>query len=296
MKKILYLIAISAAAVAMSTSCSNLNNYPVFDDANAFVSFGKVSVTVPENAGYAKIPIVLSSVAGISTTVSYELVDGEGEYGAKAGIDFIVPDDCTATFDAEHRIDTITIQIIDRPQEYTKDLNFSVKITETGSVTDGAANQCTVTITDLDHPLSSIIGTYTATSANGNTWSMTLYSDESDDTMIWIEDIGNFASGGWPLDQTMFYGVANIESNSISIPIGQESEFIYDAYGVPITLCTTDGASVYYGGNPILGSISEDGNRIELTCDGMTGIMPALLTDDGAAYIGWEDFPIVLTK
>ena len=147
MKKILYLLAIPAVAVAMSTSCSDLNTYPVFDDANAFVAFGQVTATVSEDAGEVKIPIVLSSVAGISTTITYELVDST----AKAGTDYIIPDDLTATFSAEHRIDTITIPIINRPGAYTKDLVFTVRITNTGTVTDGAANECTVTITDLDH-------------------------------------------------------------------------------------------------------------------------------------------------
>lgn len=292
MKKIFYLLAIPAAALALSTSCSNLNTYPVFDDANAFVAFQATTATVSEEAGYVDIPVALSSVAGISTTIQYAVMDST----ATAGDFFTIPDDLTLTFDAENRIQNIRIPIIDRDGTYDGNTVFKVVITETGSVTDGAASECLVTIQDTDHPLNYILGTYTANSANGATWSMTLYNDESDLTMVWIEDIGNFASGGWPLDQTMYYGVVNTEENTISIPIGQESTFVYEDFGVPVTLCTTDGVSVYYGGNPIIGTISENGARIELTCEGMSGIMPALLTDSGASYIGWEDFPIVLTK
>lgn len=300
MKKIFYLLAIPAAVLAMSTSCSNLNTYPVFDDANAFVAFGQTAATVAEDAGYVNIPIVLSSVAGISTTITYELVDGEGETGAKAGVDFIVPDDLTATFSESHRIDTISIQIINRPGDYTKDLSFTVRIANTGTVTDGAANECRVTITDLDHPLSDIVGTYTATDANGTSWSMSLVLDDTDDTMIWIQDIAGFASGGWPLDQTMFYGVVDHETLTITIPVGQETAFTYDVLGdgtlVPLTLCVVTPDGIYNGGYSITGITSENGARIEMSCEGCTNIMPGFIVGTSIYRVAMPFFPIVLTK
>ena len=266
MKKILYLLAIPAVAVAMSTSCSDLNTYPVFDDANAFVAFGQVTATVSEDAGEVKIPIVLSSVAGISTTITYELVDST----AKAGTDYIVPDDLTATFSAEHRIDTITIPIINRPGENTKDLIFTVRITNTGTVTDGAANECTVTITDLDHPLSYIIGSYNASSADGAGWVMTLSPDEGDDSMIWFYDICNLAS--WAGDDILYYGVVNTDDNTISIPLGQSSEYVY-SNGNPVLLVGMEDIpdmpgyiNIYDSGN-ITVNISDNGNQLEFARD-----------------------------
>lgn len=295
MKKILYLLAIPAAALALSTSCSNLNTYPVFDDANAFVSFGQVAVTVSEDAGYVEIPIVLSSVAGISTTITYELVNGEGETGAQAGTDFVIPDDCTATFSADHRIDTISIQIIDRPGEYTRDLSFSVRLSNTGTVTDGAANTCTVTITDLDHPLAYIIGSYTATSANGAKWTMTLSPDEGDDTMIWFYDICNFAS--WAGDDMLYYGVVNTESNTISIPLGQSSEYVYDNEN-PVLLVGMEDIpdmpgyiNIYDGGN-ITVNISDNGNQLEFVDD--IQYLGGYIKDAGTVAI--TPLPFICTK
>lgn len=287
MKKILYLLAIPAAAVALSTSCSNLNTFPVFDDANAFVSFGETTPSIAEDQGIIEIPVVLSSVKGISTSVTFDVVDST----AKAGVDFVMPENKTLTFDSENRTQNIRIQIIDRDEDYTGDLVFKLVFTSTGSVTDGAANECIVTIQDQDHPLNYIIGDYTATSADGSSWTMSLDTDEGDDSMIWITDIANFAAGGWPLEQILYYGVVNTEDNTISIPLGQSSEYLYGE--LPINLCVTnDGVNFIDSGN-ITGTISEDGSTIVLNCT-LAGVLTPYI--DGAGYIGAVYFPITLNR
>lgn len=298
MKKILYLLAIPAAAVALSTSCSNLNTFPVFDDANAFVSFGETTASIAEDQGIIEIPVVLSSVKGISTSITFDVVDST----AKAGVDFVMPENKTLTFDSENRTQNIRIQIIDRDGDYTGDLVFKLVFNSTGSVTDGAANECIITITDLDHPLSTILGTYTAQDALGISWPITLTSDESDDTMVWIQDIAGFASGGWPLDQTMYYGVVDHTTMAITIPVGQESVYTRDVdeNGIPeaITLCvvTPDGG-IYDEGFSITGTTTENGARIEMNCEGCTSMLPGFIAGETIYTIGVQPFfPIILTK
>ena len=269
MKKILYLLAIPAAAVALSTSCSNLNTFPVFDDANAFVSFGETTASIAEDQGIIEIPVVLSSVKGISTSITFDVVDST----AKAGVDFVMPENKTLTFDSENRTQNIRIQIIDRDGDYTGDLVFKLVFNSTGSVTDGAANECIVTIQDQDHPLNYILGSYKATDATGASWEMILSTDPDDDSMVWFYDICNLSSIGWAADDMMYYGVVN--GNTITVPLGQSSEYVY-SNGNPVLLTGLAPADEpgYYNvddeGNITI-TISDDGNRLEFSDE-----MPAI--------------------
>lgn len=266
MKKIIYILTATVSALMLAASC-NLNDYPVFDDENAFVSFSSTAVSCQEDAGTVEVSVVLSSVAGIATTVTYELVDST----AVEGVNYIFDsENASLTFDAENRTQTIPITILNRAGDYTGDLVFKVVFSSTGSVTDGAANECIVTIQDLDHPLSSILGTYTATSAFGSTWSMTLSKDEEDESIVWFYDICNL--GSWVGDDMMYYGVVDMEENTISIPLGQSSEYVYSNEN-PVLLVGMEDIpdmpgyiNIYYDGN-ITVNISDNRNQLEFVDD-----------------------------
>lgn len=226
MKRIFKFIYIALIGVIGVTSC-NMNEYPKFDDKNAFVAFDVQSLSANEDVKTISIPVTLASVKGISSSVTYEVVEGT----AKEGIDYTLTDGAaTLNFDSNNRTQNIVINIIERAGLFTGDLKFSIKFKSTGNVADGEANTCTITIKDKDHPLAAILGKYTAKGVSyfaGKeiTWTMTIRKDASDVTKVWIYNF--FGNDGWADDDMLVYGVVNEDKTIITVPFGQASEYIY---------------------------------------------------------------------
>ena len=247
MKKVLTYISLFVFGAALFSSC-NLNESPKFNDKDAFVAFDKAAVSVKEEGKTVVIPVTLASLKGVATTISYEAIDGEGKHGAKNGVDYKLADETgTLTFSAEARTQYITINIIERDGVYTGDLKFSVKFKSTGDVVAGAESSCTVTIVDHDHPLSMLLGNYTMSGEDywdgAAEWDLSLVKDDSDDHMVWFFNICNYGSG-WADYDTMFYGIVSDDKTTITIPLGQTSEYVY-SNGKPITLLGFDGSNGY---------------------------------------------------
>lgn len=214
MRKILSLLTI--AVLVLFASCDKLNEMPEFSDGDAFVSFDKTSLKVNENGVTLNVPVTLASVKGISATVSYSVVNGT----AAQGTNFTLADgSATLTFDATNRTQNIVINIINNPGVYTGDLNFQLVLSADGTIKPSAENTCTITISDLDHPLAAILGTWSATGTsyfNGSeTWEMVFSKDASDVTIVWID---NFVTGG---SSELIYGVVNAAKTEIKIPVYQ---------------------------------------------------------------------------
>ncbi|MBR1887378.1 MAG: hypothetical protein IJ813_02805 [Bacteroidales bacterium] len=236
MKKTLSYISLALAA-AFALSCEK--NGPVaFDDANAFVAFDSATAGIDEgvvdedgnvlpNPTTLKIPVTLASVGGIKTSVPFTVKDGT----AIKGTNYEVVTAGTLDFDAQNRTQYVEIKPLVEAG-YTGDLNFTITLNATDAVSVGAAASCTVTIADLDHPLSDLIGDYTATSstdANQNPWTMTLMKDATDVSIVWFYNI--FANSGWAIAATMYYGNVNFDDEgkpeSITLPFGQSCEYHY---------------------------------------------------------------------
>lgn len=248
MKKILLYLSITAVA-ALAASCT-LNDDPVFNDADAFVAFDKAAVSCKETDGEVSVSVTLASVKGIATTISYEAVDGT----AIAGVNYDLADGAgTLTFSPEARTQTIKVKIYD-PEviyfedgtrdkgAYTGDLKFSLKFKSTGDVNSSADNTCTVTIADLDHPLSALLGDWTFTADCRGTissWPCEIKKDDSDDHMIWFYDLVYFSRSGWDGWDISYYGIVDEEKKTITIPLGQESEYTY-SNGNHVTLYSVD--------------------------------------------------------
>ncbi|MCR5351785.1 MAG: hypothetical protein K6E35_04755 [Bacteroidales bacterium] len=241
MKKVLLYITLFAGIFA-ATSCDK-NLPPVFDDANAFVAFDSATASIDEavvekdgsikNQATLRIPVTLASVKGLTETVKFTVADGT----AKAGVNYnLKTTSGTISFDAENRTQYIEFEIL-YFNEYTGDLNFIVTLSENENINLGYLSSCTVTVGDVDHPLSALIGEYTATSGDGNVWSMVLKKDEKDDHMVWFFNI--FGNAGWAIDGTMFYGNVDDEMESINIPFGQQSVYKYGGE-TPVTLYWLD--------------------------------------------------------
>lgn len=216
MRKIIYIIALIGVAVF---SACNLNDYPVFDDDDAFVAFESESFSFKEDADTVQIPVRLTSLSGISTTVSFELFDST----AVNGKDFnLVGGSSVLTFNAENPVQYIDINIKEHAGEFTGDLVFGIALKSSGSVNYGSIDTVYVSILDLDHPLSAILGTYNAAGTSyfsgAQVWEVRIEKDpEGDLSKVWIY---NFVSGG-SSSSTPLYGIVNEEKTEIKIPVGQ---------------------------------------------------------------------------
>lgn len=262
MKKSALILAIPAVVLFMATSCQGLNEYPVFDDANAFVSFDAIALTCSETDGTINIPVTLSSVAGVSATVHYEVVDGT----AKAGKDYVVTNsDRTLAFgNGDSRFLTIPIEIVNHPGVYTGNLSFTVKFSDLGGVKDGDANTCTVTIEDIDHPLTYMFGTFDAFSGS-DTWQLEISGDDNDGTVVWISNLFNLQDKA--MIESMLFSAANTSTGIMTIAFGQqatvdaeneeEEDVVYQLAGI------SDKGNMAETGS-INMAVSEDGGKLSI--------------------------------
>ena len=238
-----YLSFLLAGAVALASCDKNEPN--VFDDKDAFVAFDVVSVTYAEDyskdGATFKIPVTLASVKGLEETVKFEIVTPE-EKAAVAGVNYeLVTTTGVLSFNAENRTQYIEFKTLADGQ-YTGDLSFSVKLLPTETLPVGSESECTVTVSDIDHPLTFMLGAYTASGENywngPCTWTITIYKDAEDDHKVWFDNI--FQVDGWAAPDTRYYGIVSDDNTTVNIPFGQTSEYKY-SNGKPITLLGFDG-------------------------------------------------------
>ncbi len=260
-----YLSFLLAGAFALASCDKNEPN--VFDDKDAFVAFDAVSVTYAEDyskdGATFKIPVTLASVKGVEETVKFEVVTPE-QKGAVAGVNFeLVTTTGVLSFDAEKRTQYIEFKTM-ADGEYTGDLKFSVKLLPSETLPVGSESECTVTISDIDHPLTFMLGSYTATGVNywngPTTWTMTFYKDAEDDHKVWIDNL--FEKEGWAAEDTRYYGIVSDDNTTLNIPFGQESEYKY-SNGKPVTLLGFDGENGYDTGS-VDAKIIIDGTKVTI--------------------------------
>ena len=260
-----YLSFLLAGAFAL-VSCDK-NEPTVFDDKDAFVAFDAVSVTYAEdysNDGATfRIPVTLASVKGLEETVKFEIVTPD-EKAAVAGVNYeLVTTTGVLSFNAENRTQYIEFKT-KTDGEYTGDLKFSVKLLPSETLPVGSESECKVTISDIDHPLTFMLGAYTATGVNywngPTTWTMTFYKDAEDDHKVWIDNL--FEKASWAAEDTRYYGIVSDDNTTLNIPFGQTSEYKY-SNGKPVTLLGFDGANGYDTGSVDV-KIIIDGAKVTL--------------------------------
>lgn len=256
MKKIILLL--NVFALCLLASC-NPNKIAEFDDKDAFVAFGGANYAITEDGASIKIPVTLASVKGLEATVTVEGVDGT----AKAGIDYNIATS-SLQFNSTTRTAYVEVNIINRAGEYTGDLNFKLKFGNLGGVNAGFQSTTTITINDLDHPLSFILGEYTASGVSywdgPITWTMTLKKDPADDSKVWFDNI--FGNASWAADDTMFYGVVSPDKTTITIPLGQTSEYTY-SNGKPLILLGLTSELYGYDSGNVIVTIKDDGKNLD---------------------------------
>ena len=275
------------------TSC-NKNEPLEFDDKDAFVAFATGNYSVDEdyvanvkkgNGANFKIPVTLASIAGTSSTISYEIVDGT----AKAGINYeLAGGSSTLTFSSSNRVQNIEINIIDIPGEFTGDLEFVIRITNGGSVNIGDVNSCVVKISDMDHPLSFMLGDYTG--SGNDSWSGALTSwsgvvlekdDDGDVSKVWFRNMFDATSYNPVTGNYRVYGVVNEEKTEISIDVHQQCftgnyNGYFEGAEIPFKMMDT--------GEKIIFDIDENGN---LSIQGEYQVGVGAYALSGGAFAGW---------
>ena len=270
MKNIFKLFAIGLI-LAVAVSC-DINKTPEFSPCDSFVAFDKLSFTVNEDHGTLTIPVTIASVQPVQATVSYAVTDST----AKAGVNFTLKDESAIlNFDGKTRTQNIVIDITDYDQ-YTGALIFTIELISAGTLDIGANSVCTVKIVDLDHPLASVIGEYSATADGPGIsapWDMRISTDDEDDTMVWVDYICPFASQ-YPTYNWSVYGNVSADLKTITFPLGQELEDGMIFAGAAVT------SSGSY-------NLTDEGNIVfELQDDGTWKTEDGYALFDGGLYYG----------
>ena len=289
MNKILVYLTI-LTSIALFGAC-NLNESPVFNDADAFVAFGGTSFSAEETDGVLEVPVRLTSLDGISTAVTFEVFDST----AVAGIDFELSGGATVlNFDGSDPVQNIEFNILPHEGEFTGDRVFGIALKSAGEANLGGNDTVYVTILDLDHPLSAILGTYTAVGTsyyNGTeSWTVTITKDpEGDVSKVWIS---NLVAGGSSAS-TPLYGVVNEEKTELKIPVKQTvavstsyPSILFGGYYGP------DGTTEIPDGGSVTGLISD--GKIALQDE-----IGSMVFDASNTYLGDFNFfmaDVVLTK
>lgn len=281
-----YLSFLLAGAVALASCDKNEPN--VFDDKDAFVAFDAVALTYAEDyskdGATFKIPVTLASVKGLEETVKFEVSSPE-EKGAVEGVNYeLLSTTGVLSFNAENRTQYIEFKT-KTDGEYTGDLKFTVKLLPSETLPVGSESECTVTISDIDHPLTFMLGSYTAASTDffsgaPTSWTMTIYKDAEDDHKVWIDNI--FNNAGWAADDTRYYGIVSDDNTTLNIPFGQESEYKY-SNGNPVVLLGLTAEGNGYDTGSVDVKIVVDGNNVTLDFGTEWGFWANI---DGAGYIG----------
>lgn len=295
-----------AAATLTLASC-NLNEYHEFNDADAFVAIQQTSASVAESGSTVEIPVMLTSLSGLSGSVDFTITPDESA-GAIEGVQYRLENDSkTLTFTKDAPTQYIKIVPIDN-DSFSGDTKFTITLSNPQGVKLGATKSCVVTVEDDEHPLALILGTFTAKGEsyfNGEEeWEVTFGKDASDLSKIWIY---NLVPGG-SSSSSPVYGIVNEEKTEIHIPVGQEIaksssypkillEGFYgnhSAFGVDDGH-TDDGEEDIPNGGYITGLIAPDGTITLIDWFGSH-----VYTDDAAtASAGWYNIMtsgIVLKK
>lgn len=268
MKKFNFIYGVVAASMLFSASCSN--DYPGFDDADAFIAFaGNTALSVDEFGKSIEVPAMLTSLAGLSGTATIEVVDSLTT--AKEGVDFSFEGGKTMNFTSEAPLQTIKLNIIDNNEFGNGDKKIVLQLTNVTGVNLGAVSTCTITIVDDEHPLNFLFNTYTVKTVSyfGKeiSWEMYITKDDTDMKKIWLNNLsGSFLQLGYGAPSVnYFYGIVNDDNTQITIPTSQEVGLSTD--GVKITLegftgADPDTSDIMSSGQSITVNIEDKGNKL----------------------------------
>lgn len=204
----------------LSLASCNINEYPSFDDSDAFVAIQTQKASVVENAGKSiEIPVLLTSLNGISGSVDFT-IEADATAGAVEGVNYRLGNSSkTLNFTKEAPTQNIIIEPIDN-DTFGGDVKFTITLSNPQGAKLGASKTCVVTVEDDEHPLAFILGTFTCHSESGFggdlDWTLTIEKDASDLSKVWID---NMVPGG---SSMKVYGTVTDDKTELHIPAGQD--------------------------------------------------------------------------
>jgi len=256
MKQIFKYILIIGLGVIVFTSCKE----DPITISEKIVGFDGMSATISETSGTPiAIPIFSGSASGNGTTVTFTFSTEGINNPAIEGEDFtLVNSTNTITFDKYYGTDTIFIQPIDN-DIYDKDKKVKIVL---GTPTNGYeltnTSVYTLTISDNEHPLALIIGTYTekdylysdGTLEATYTDAITIGPHPDDETKVIINNFWD--GGGYDIEADV-----DLSTNSMVILPGQII-YVSGTYGDCKMVRIAGGA--YDNANGINCTIDANGN------------------------------------
>lgn len=278
-------IILAGAALVVAASCGKLNQMPVFNDADAFASFDKDRISVSEDVGVARIPVTVASLNPMDISVVYSVDAANEKCTAVAGTNFELVDPTgVLSFADGARTAYIEIRIlpIHGAAGYTGDKSIIIKLDSAGDINLGHEKTCEIVINDQDHPLSSILGAY---SANGY-GVITLEKDPTDVTIVHCRDIFTISQNwcGKPIDVV---GQVSSDLSKIVIPLPVDFGYTY-SNGENLKVYAADAQIAYLDVSSITLEKTETGYKCEEY---------SLITYiKGAGYLEWPDPPFILVK
>jgi CBS domain-containing protein len=285
--KLLKYIFLTVVSALIFASCE-LNKLPEFNDDDAFVSFLSATSNIGEEKDSIAIPVLLTSLSGIATTVEFEFaVDAARKDTAIEGVHYTIRNTTNKlTFTKDAPTQYIIVDIIDN-NSFDGDVQVNVVLKNPVGVNLGDSKLTVMKISDDEHPLLFILGDLTAKADsyyNGaEEWTVTFNKDAADLSKVWIS---NFVNGGSSAS-TPVYGVVNAEKTEIRIPVKQVI-----ATSTSYPFISLDG---YYGpsgeeeikkGGYITGTIAADGT-ITMVDEFGSGVYSDA---DGTNYLGAYNF------
>lgn len=252
------------AAAALSLASCDINKAPEFSDSDAFVAFRSSSVSVGEADGAVEIPVLLTSLNGMSATATVSIVDSLTT--AVEGTDFTL-ETKQLTFTPEASLQQVKITVNDN-DVFTGTKTLVLALSNT-AVNLGAAKNCTVSIQDDEHPLRFILGTYSGSadsyfaSRGHYDWDIIVERDESDINKVWIGNLDPFflSNGIMAPAENNFYGFVSEDKTEIRVP--NEQKVGYEDYVLAgFTGPDPDESDLLGTGDNIIIKIEDGGNTL----------------------------------
>lgn len=229
MKKILNICAV-AAIVLLAASCNRKHEF----EHTTFATFNSVTYAVGEDTVQFKIPVTVYNPTNADMQVVFKAVDNS----ALKDVDYTIsPASGILNFTAEAPTQEIVVDITNFPDTFTGNKSFTIElVSSSDALSIGNFNTAKVQILDLDHPLSTFIGTWagTLTFADkvGTQFDTELIIEavEDDDTYTKLTITGleaAYAQYAGGIYQEAVYDKAK---SSIIIPYGQTMFYVNSNY------------------------------------------------------------------
>ena len=205
-----------------------------------FVTMYRTSATVNESAAGTvyNIPVKLYNTTE-GTSVSYS-VSGT----AKNGVDYSFADQ-SGVLNIPPGSDStaIAVRVTGQPGTFTGNLTMKVTLeSATNGVDIGNFKNFTITIKDLDHPLSELFGAYSmsAVCVNSNggysypTWTVNVSQYDGDATRLWFDNLTYFSATAYKsyTGNSPVYGIVSNDKKTITIPLPQKTTGSLSAFGL----------------------------------------------------------------